>query len=414
MALALEYPALAALGDAWSPAGALRLLNEDVLPQIGCAPATRATVEDVSHLPGRSCTVHYIVGFDDAAPARRMTATFAKDDRLTRVFAEHYEGRGAAAVLVPARRCLVEVFGADWQLPALGRAADADAIAPVLAQLGCGVPLEIDVLRYRPHQRCVLRYRGRGASVVGKVYRNAEDAERVWRLSRSVGDAARPLALVPPGLLLIEHVQGRGWLDALAEAPPGVERQLLQTAARAAASVHGGAAPAGGEPHTLASELARLRRRVERMAPAAPELAAEAHALLDRLTVAEPARLTLVHGDFKPDQLLLTARGVVVLDFDRVGSGDPAVDVGNFMAQLHREALVAGRERLRALAELFLEEYERVADASGIAARARALRTLALVRMAVRRFVHFPHLYARGGASSSPTPLLEEARACLR
>jgi hypothetical protein len=42
------------------------------------------------------------------------------------------------------------------------------------------------------------------------------------------------------------------------------------------------------------------------------------------------------------------------------------------------------------------------------------LRTLALVRMAVRRFVHFPHLYARGGASSSPTPLLEEARACLR
>jgi hypothetical protein len=66
------------------------------------------------------------------------------------------------------------------------------------------------------------------------------------------------------------------------------------------------------------------------------------------------------------------------------------------------------------LAELFLEEYERVADASGIAARARALRTLALVRMAVRRFVHFPHLYARGGASSSPTPLFEEARACLR
>jgi hypothetical protein len=33
--------------------------------------------------------------------------------------------------------------------------------------------------------------------------------------------------------------------------------------------------------------------------------------------------------------------------------------------------------------------------------------------MAVRRFVHFPHLYVRGAAGSPPAPLLGEARACL-
>jgi aminoglycoside phosphotransferase (APT) family kinase protein len=419
LALAADFPALEALDDAWSPHGALRLLNEHVVA--AATPgrtATAVTVDDVSHVPGRACTVHYIVGFDGERPAQRVTATFAKDDRLTRVFEDRYDAGsrgGAPVVLVPERRCLVEFFGMDWQLPALARAADPAAIAPVLERLGCGAPLEIDVLRYRPHQRCVLRYRGRGLTAIGKVFRHAEDAARVWRQMRALRSdplVPAPLALVERTLLLVEHVSGRPWLEALARAPAGAEEELVRAAAAAAATLHGRPAR-WGEPRTFASELAQLRRRIERMAPAAPALAAEAGAQLDRLAVEENDRLTLVHGDFKPDQLVVTPDGVVVLDLDRVGPGDPAVDLGNFIAQLHREAVVGGRDRLRRLAEPFLAEYERLADAPGVADRARSFRALALVRMAVRRFVHFPHLYARGGASSSPAPLLAEARACL-
>ena len=415
VSLAAQYPALEALGDAWSRAGALRLLNVEVLPH--ARPGRRATevsVDDVSHIPGRACTVHYLVGLDGGAPRERITATFAKDDRLARVFAEHYGNRRLRqpVVLVARRRCLVEFFGMDWQLPALARATDLAAMASELDALGCGAPVEVDVLRYRPHQRCVLRYRGRGRTVIGKVYRRPEDAQRVWRETRALQGVllAKPLALVDGSLLLVEHLEGRSWLDALLAAQ-GTE-EWLRAAAEVCARLHG-AASGSGDPHTLASELAQLRRRIERMAPAAPELAAEASAVLDRLVIAEPPQLTLVHGDFKPDQLVVTRGGLAVLDFDRVGPGDPAVDLGNFIAQLHREALVGGRESLRALADTFLAEYERITGDAGAGERANSFRALALVRMAVRRFVHFPHLYARGATGSSPAPLLAEARACL-
>lgn len=408
LSLAAAYPALEALDDAWSPEGALRLLNDHVL-----APGRRATdvtIEDISHIPGRACTVLYAVALDDGAPPQRVTATFAKDDRLTRVFAEHYGGSGGTrarpVVLVPERRCLIEFFGMDWQLPALARATDPAAMAPVLSPLGCEPPAAVEVLRYRPHQRCVLRYEACGRRVIGKVYRRGEQAARVWEATRELHregfPLAAPLRRVEGSLLLFEHVSG---------AASDIDG-LVSAAAGAAAALHA-FPPGSGEPHTFASELAQLRRRLERMAPAAPALAAQASRVLDRLPELPCERLTLVHGDFKPDQLVPTGDGVVVLDFDRVAPGDPAADLGNFIAQLHREALAPGRDGLRDLAEPFLAEYERLTGATGVAERARAFRTLALVRMAVRRLVHFPHLYARAGAPSPPEPLLAEARSCL-
>src|SRR5438128_402296 len=93
LALLADDPTLDALGDAWSPAGGLELFNGMVLPHVWPdRKAAAVTVEDVSYTPGRPCTVLYAVTFCDDAPVRRAVATFAKDDRLTGVFAEHYRG----------------------------------------------------------------------------------------------------------------------------------------------------------------------------------------------------------------------------------------------------------------------------------------------------------------------------------
>lgn len=52
----------------------------------------------------------------------------------------------------------------------------------------------------------------------------------------------------------------------------------------------------------------------------------------------------LVLGDFSPKNILLTSRGVSLVDFETGHFGDPAFDVGFFLSHLALKALRAGRE----------------------------------------------------------------------
>ena len=40
----------------------------------------------------------------------------------------------------------------------------------------------------------------------------------------------------------------------------------------------------------------------------------------------------LVHGDFSADQVLVNGAAVRIIDFDRVRTADPAMDLGSFAA----------------------------------------------------------------------------------
>lgn len=74
-----------------------------------------------------------------------------------------------------------------------------------------------------------------------------------------------------------------------------------------------------------AEERTAERRRVERL-----------HGLLDRLEERRPERegaaATLVHGDYKPDNLMISSEGsgvlCGVLDWEMAGRGDPLADLG--------------------------------------------------------------------------------------
>ena len=104
-----------------------------------------------------------------------------------------------------------------------------------------------------------------------------------------------------------------------------------------------------------AGEAAATRRAVDHVAALAAPAAARLEALLED-TLTELLELPeeaghLLHGDFKCDHILVDDDRLVLLDFDRVTIGDPALDVGKFTADLrwwaHASARDADRRRGR-------------------------------------------------------------------
>lgn len=111
-----------------------------------------------------------------------------------------------------------------------------------------------------------------------------------------------------------------------------------------------------------AEERTADRRRVGRL-----------HDLLDRLEARRPARdggeATFVHGDYKPDNLMVGADGALagVLDWEMAGRGDPFADLGwllSYWSQPGDPPLVtpAFRERFAdhdafPIVEVFVDEY---------------------------------------------------------
>lgn len=439
-----QDPHLRFLDLAWSPPGMAELFSRRVLPALDCRQeVASAAIETMNYTPGRQCVVLYSLRFGNGqSPPLSALATFAKDERLEEVYVRHYENGAATsdgplgrAVFLPEYLCLVEFFPGDWVLPSLARAAESALIAPLLARLSAGggptSHVDVAVLRYRPHRRCVLLYVAkaqrdkRRREVIGKVYRQASRAAEVaerQRIMRTQAAASglvvpEPLAVLPAlNLLLMERVPGSQMKDLLRLRSDGRDELLTRRAAAALAILHS-LRPRVDEVRSLASELERVRKRVGRLQLVAPLLAGHMSALLDRIVSAarEAGSETpsLVHGDFKPSQLLLDETRVAVLDLDRVCRGDPALDVGNFMAQFRKEARLTGRDALRRLARPFLDEYRRRVPAEGLAERARVFETLALVRMASRRFRLDPSSYAASPSASLPALLLEEAAACL-
>lgn len=52
---------------------------------------------------------------------------------------------------------------------------------------------------------------------------------------------------------------------------------------------------------------------------------------------------TWVHGDFHPDHIFVNRKSVTVIDFERFGIGDPARDLGSFIAHMRTTACFSGK-----------------------------------------------------------------------
>jgi hypothetical protein len=360
-------------------------------------------------------------------------------------------------------------FPEDPWLPGVAAAADAQIIAGALARSlpeclsGKARVLRVRVApqRYRPGKRFTLRLdvslRERSSGEIsrrtyyGKVYHDPKKARSVYQEMQLLSESSAvregkvvlaeaavflpELSMVlqaPVGGTPLEDLIGRMEGNARAGDPRGWSG--MQRAAAALAAVHtAGLATKRHRP--IQDELARFQKRAAKVGTVDAaqgrrlgELAAALPAwmgLLDEWG----AELSLIHGDCKPSQFLISDDHVAILDFDHAGMADPANDVGTFLATLRQLALrqslkaheaaattvaahgvspsAARAEWLLALEKRFLDEYCTASSrGEGFRLRATWYEAAGLMRKALRGFGRSPF-------SPLPMAMVAEAWTCL-
>jgi len=283
-------------------------------------PPQRLRVRDFSHVPGRQATASYAAEWSPDAylPARVFTIRVERDQ--------------------PAQ---CSQYPDDPSLPGLEQAADPETALTLLNQYVLTMParrVRVELVRYRPHSRAVLRH----------------SAGRVWFYARVM----RPAAATP--LLAARSLVGRSgfviprlagywaagavmWMSEIpgenlrhrirrAKGPePSVLLDALQTLWEAPPSTD------DQRPFNLSAAYRRARRSFRhklREVAAAQRQLDEAIAALDPFVESwRPA--TTAHNDFYDDQMLCLPDGrVALVDFEEAGPGEPMLDVGNFLAHL--------------------------------------------------------------------------------
>src|SRR5213594_3549294 len=180
---------------------------------------------------------------------------------------------------------------------------------------------------------------------VGKYYEREEDALRVHAVLRDIraSEGSRGAGLTVPTvlayhaplhLLLLTYESGESVGSAIARDTGAI----LAAMGGALAALHKMPVytPTITSPETL---LADLRPRLEDLSAwrpcEAPGLRTAFAQIMDEVPRL-PSHLSFVHGDFGPANLLWRGGEIVVLDFDKCGHGDPALDLANLLVQLRR------------------------------------------------------------------------------
>jgi aminoglycoside phosphotransferase (APT) family kinase protein len=135
----------------------------------------------------------------------------------------------------------------------------------------------------------------------------------------------------------------------------------------------------------MADEMRVLRERLDLLAAQAPGWATRLGRLYDacaRLAATVPAGDERgIHRDFYPDQVLVDGERLVLLDLDLYCLGDPALDIGNFVAHVIEYSLRArgAADALAAVTTALTERFARLAGAATVPA-IEAYTTLTLAR----------------------------------
>jgi aminoglycoside phosphotransferase (APT) family kinase protein len=377
--------------------------------------------------PGRKLVAEYAVALPTGA-RRRVSATWAAPGAVAPGPApdEDAEAR-RRGVLAPFHRAwigwddgrsTVSVAPVDAAFPQLVRLHDPRHLGDVLRTTpgltqsadGAAGEITVETVRYRPGQRHVLRVRAgkEGTAFFVKVYRDDTGRHTVAAAARVAGVLAAGGGT--GGASASAGVYVAADRTALWAEVPGVSLGDVVAASGAAAARHVGSVgsalrrlhdatpvedlPDRPDAAQQADETLRTAQLVDALLPPVGERLRLAVArALDLLSALPPGPRTLTHGDVKCDNLLVEGARVHLLDFDRVGRGDPAADLGKFLADL-RWCAGADERVVGALHEALLHGYGAVPWAR--LARARAYEGLLHLRMAARRVpIHDPDWAAR-------------------
>lgn len=283
---------------------------------------------------------------------------------------------GRGCIVLEDRSVLVFVFPNDLKLPNLRLLTNPDERTRMLRELLPDHPEfwpgELRCLRYRPERRYVAELRAAdGVRLLLKAYtrkahsrgkHNAQSFQSsgLLRVARVLGcsDRHRLLAFEwLPGRLLMQLCTAAE-LDGHAVAAVGGALATLHRQDSAHLS-----------SWTRAAEVADLLSLSTEIGFILPQLARRADELAQALAsqlANAPARQGALHGDFSANQVLVSEESVAIIDLDWACCGDPADDLGNFLAQAERLALRGElpRGRVESLKASLLKGYALVGDDS--------------------------------------------------
>jgi len=260
----------------------------------------------------------------------------------------------------------------------------------------------IRVNRHKSGRRCLIEYDlivsrddcpTRLETVVAKVRSKGADT-RTYRLVQTLWrggfnkDSADEISVPEPVGLLPEL---KMWVQRKAPGTPAIELlndgTAVAVAGRAAAAIcklhESSASPA--RRHGTDDELRILRERLAEVAVETPSWRRRLDAIFEasvRVAKTLPAAKPRgIHRDFHPGQMLVDGEHIYLLDLDLYAAGDPALDVGNFLAHVTEHSLraFADPDRLAACETALKDHF--LASTPHVSARSIEIyKTLSLAR----------------------------------
>ena len=317
----------------------------------------------------------------------------------------------------PERGLRLRLWPFDPEFPQLVRLSDPSYVVEMLESLGItrvtGEMPVITPIRYRPGERHVLRYEigsrnsvlPHGQRLYAKLYSNAQDAARAFRIANRAVDwladnrlelqGNKPQALSQSdNVILYPHAFGiplshqfhrsRRWLAV-----------QLEIIGRALRSLHDSpeALQAELKQNNFIDEVKVVKRASEHIKVLLPETYDKILDTLDRAqkrySSLPQERPTFTHSDFKSDHILTTSQGLTLIDFDTCKLTDPALDIGKFLADLEWWFTLKGITGIEDAQAELLRGYVGAGKSESMVrerlARARLFQVLILIKIVVRR-----------------------------
>lgn len=294
--------------------------------------------------------------------------------------------------------------------PALPHLADAlalEVVGPLISdQTNLTLTAPPTLYRHKPKKRAMIRYAcrsddGKNRTLLGKMQSKGPDKRTpaLQTTLRATGlDGKEPGSVGVPQVVDIPNHLDMWFMEHV----PGACLRDLQDDGQSQAFVRAGAAL--GHLHRSAVVPDRVwthKQEMEVLANAICKAAltrpTQKHRIMALLTWAEHATVGLphqrpgcIHRDFYPDQVIVDEDQIWIVDLDLVALGDPAIDVGNFLAHLAEYAIrkhgtAAMSQTLEAA---FLRGYHSK-GASICIHRIRTFRTISLMR-----HIHISQLFS--------------------
>lgn len=389
--LAKRDDGIAGLGTILAPGR----LAESVHTQLGRATIDDIRLDYIRYKPGTNCIARYVVKaggqtVNAYAKAHGPDAPSKMEKAEIRRASESALGPGR--ILLESENVVFSIFPNDSKLEAIQALAvegeKERLLRRVFGRDSLWQECEFDQpLSYKPERRYVVRIKHPSRDLALLKFHTPQDYQRILsnkHTANVIGYSERRAVFAHRWLAgdTLRDISNSGRLRA----------HHIGAAASALAAFHGGSTEDHAMPHrsiqlgaihTLGAQigflLPHLRKRAIRTAKA-----------LGAWLAAEEPVLSLVHGDFYDEQVVIRGNDAFLIDLDEVRLDDPLVDLANYAAHMERDVIsdlqssVQCQQHLRTLVSAYESERGAVSET-----RLRHYVALSLFRLVHQPFRDF-------------------------